>query len=74
LLSEKSAGRFYYASGLNELTEIFARIAQELRERYSLGYYPSNKSEDKKKREVRVRVSTANVALRYRRAYIYSPR
>ena len=72
-LAENSAGRFYSAAGLNYLKGIFSRIAAELREKYSLGYYPSNKSEDKKKREVRVRVSIPNVALRYRRTYIYSP-
>src|SRR2546423_8178178 len=73
-LSDKSAGRFYYAAGLNYLKGIFSRIAAELREQYSLGYYPSNKSEDEKKRGVRVRVDMPNVALRYRRTYIYSPR
>ena len=73
-LSDKSAGRFYSAAGLNYLKGIFSRIAAELREQYSLGYYPANKSEDKKKREVRVRVSMLSVALHYRRSYIYSPR
>jgi len=73
-LSEKTAGRFYSAAGLNYLKGIFSRIAAELREQYSLGYYPSNKSADKKKRVVRVRVNMANVALHYRRSYIYSPR
>jgi Ca-activated chloride channel family protein len=73
-LSEKSAGRFYYAAGLSYLKGIFSRIAAELREQYSLGYYPSNKSEDKKRREVRVRVNLPNVGLRYRRSYIYLPR
>lgn len=72
-LSDKTAGRFYYAAGLNYLKGIFSRIAAELREQYSVGYYPSNKSEDKKKREVRIRVSVPNAALRYRRAYIYAP-
>jgi Ca-activated chloride channel homolog len=73
-LSENSAGRFYLAAGLNYLKAIFSRIAAELREQYSLGYYPANKSEDQKKRELRVRVGVPNVALRYRRTYIYSPR
>jgi Ca-activated chloride channel family protein len=74
LLSDKSAGRFYYAAGLSQLAAIFAHIAAELREQYSLGYYPSNKSAEKKKRELRVRVSVPNIALRYRRSYIYAPR
>jgi Ca-activated chloride channel family protein len=73
-LSDKTAGRFYYAAGLNYLKGIFSRIAAELREQYSLGYYPSSKSEDKRKREVRIRVNLPNLALRYRRTYIYAPR
>ena len=74
LLADKSGGRFYYAAGLNYLEGIFSRIAAELREQYSLAYYPANKSEDKKKRDLRIRVDAPNVALRYRRSYIYSPR
>ena len=74
LLSDKSAGRFYYAASLSQLAAIFARIAAELREQYSLGYYPSNKYAEKKKRELRVRVSVPNIALRYRKSYIYAPR
>jgi len=71
-LSDKSAGRLYYAASLNHLREIFSRIAAELRQQYSLGYYPTNKSNDKKQRQLRVRVSVPNVALRYRRAYVYA--
>ncbi len=73
-LSEKTAGKLYYAAGLDHLKEIFSRIAAELREQYSIGYYPSNKSEARKKRDLRIRVSVPNVALRYRRSYIYAPR
>ena len=74
LLSDKSAGRFFYAASLSQLTGIFGRIAQELRERYSLGYYPSNKSEAKKRREVRVRLAIPNVAIHCRHTYIYTLR
>jgi len=72
LLSDKTAGRFYNAASLSYLKEIFARIAAELREQYSLGYYPSNKSATKSRRELKVRVSLPNVAIRSRRSYIYT--
>ena len=72
-LSDKTAGRFYSATGLNYLKQIFSRIAAELRQQYSLGYYPSNKSSAKRKRDLKVRVNLPGVALRYRRSYIYAP-
>lgn len=71
-LSNKSAGRLYYAASLNNLREIFSHIAAELRQQYSLGYYPTNKSDEKKRRHLTVRVTVPNVALRYRREYLYS--
>jgi Ca-activated chloride channel family protein len=72
LLPDKTGGRFYYAASLGHLKEVFARIAAELREQYSLGYYPSNKSATKSKRELKVKVSVPNVAIRSRRSYIYT--
>ena len=72
LLSDKTAGRFYFAASLGHLKEIFARIAAELREQYSLGFYPSNKSATKSRRELKVKVSLPNVAIRSRRSYIYA--
>jgi VWFA-related protein len=71
-LSDKTAGRFYNAASLSYLKEIFARTAAELREQYSLGYYPSNKSLTKSRRQLKVRVSLPNVAIRSRRSYIYT--
>jgi len=41
-LPDKSGGRFFHAESPGHLTGIFSRIAQELREQYSLGYYPKN--------------------------------
>jgi Ca-activated chloride channel family protein len=71
LMPDKTGGRSYKAATLGHLKEIFARIASELREQYSLGYYPSNKSATKSKRELKVKVSVPNVAIRSRRSYIY---
>jgi len=72
LLPDKTGGRFYFAASLGYLKEIFVRIAAELREQYSLGYYPSNKSVTKRRRELKVKVNVPNVAIRSRRSYIYT--
>lgn len=73
LLTDKTAGRFYYAASLNYLKNIFVRIAAELREQYSLGFYPTNKSGAKSKRQLKVKVSVPNVAVRTRKSYVYVP-
>ncbi len=72
LLSDKTAGRFYYAAGLDRLKEIFAAIAAELREFYSLGFYPGDRPGAKRTRELRVKVSVPNVSIRHRRSYVYA--
>jgi VWFA-related protein len=72
LMPDKTGGRFYYAASLGHLKGIFARIAAELREQYSLGYYPSKKSATKSRRELKLKVSLPNVAIRSRRSYIYT--
>lgn len=72
LLPDKTGGRFYYAASLGHLKEIFASIAAELRQQYSLGFYPSNKSTTKSKRQLKVKVGVPNVAIRSRRSYVYT--
>jgi hypothetical protein len=73
LLTDKSAGRLYYAASSDRLSKIFAAIAAELREFYSLGFYPGAGSAARGKREIDVKVNMLNVALRHRRSYVYSP-
>jgi Ca-activated chloride channel family protein len=70
LLSDKTGGRFYFADNLKRLREVFTTIAQELREQYSLGYYPKSGGSDAN-RQIKVRVSVPNVAVRARRGYVY---
>ena len=71
LLTDKTAGRFHYAASLDHLREKFAQIAAELREQYSIGFYPTNKSAVKSKRTLRVKVTVRNVAVRHRKSYVY---
>jgi Ca-activated chloride channel family protein len=72
LLSDKTAGRSYDAASLDRLKEIFAKIAAELRQQYSLGFYPSNKSSTKRVRQLKVKVTEPNVVVRSRKTYLYS--
>ena len=71
-LADNTGGRFFSAGSLSHVRERFAGVAAELREQYSLGYYPVNRSAERAKRELKVRVTVPNVAVRARRSYIYS--
>ena len=71
LLTDKTGGRFFYADTVKALTEVFDHIAKELRQQYSIGYYPKNRESEGKTRKVRVTV--ANAVVRTRRSYVYKP-
>lgn len=73
LMTDKSGGRFYYADNVKHLSEVFTQIAKELREQYSLGYYPKNQREEAERRQIKVRVSMPGVVIRARRSYINKP-
>jgi Ca-activated chloride channel family protein len=70
-LADKSGGRFFYAASPNHLVDIFARIAQELREQYSLGYYPKDRDVSVTERAIKIKVDAASVVVRARRTYLY---
>lgn len=70
LLADKTGGRFYLAVSPKALTASFERIAQELRQQYSLGFYPQAPAPGKS-RKLRVRVDRPEVAVRARKSYIY---
>jgi len=70
LLAGKTGGRFYFADDLKRLREVFTIIARELREQYSLGYYPKSVGHDAD-RQIKVKVSVPNLAVRARRGYVY---
>jgi Ca-activated chloride channel family protein len=53
-LADETGGRHYPVETLNELPELCARIGNELRNQYLIGYAPSNGAEDGKYRHVKV--------------------
>ncbi len=69
-LADKSGGRFYYAGSLKRLREVFTSIAQELREQYSLGYYPKSEGQGDERR-IKVKVALPRAVIKARRGYIY---
>jgi VWFA-related protein len=72
-LAEKTAGRLYKANTTAQLAEAFARIAEELRRQYTLGYYPQTAGVDSSERQqIKVRVKRPNLAVRARDSYMRS--
>jgi Ca-activated chloride channel family protein len=75
-LAEQTGGHSYPVDNIEELPSISARIGNELRNQYLLGYTPSNDTRDGKYRRVKVSLSApagmANLRTYYRLGY-HSP-
>ena len=75
-LADESGGREYPVTNLNDLPSISARIGDQLRNQYLLGYTPINSERDGKYRIIKVRVTpqaeVPDLRVYYRRGY-YSP-
>ena len=69
-LADRTGGRIYVASTLGNLGDSFARIASELREFYSLGYYPKDDRIVGKTTSIKVHVDQPGLAIRTREGYI----
>jgi len=55
-IAEKTGGEAYFPASVDQLRDIFQRIAHDLRNRYTLGYSPKNTKTDGTWREIRVSV------------------
>jgi len=75
-LAEQTGGRMYTVDNLDDLESISARISQELRDQYLLGYSPTNNSRDGKYRQVRLKLDAPaelpKLHANYRHGY-YAP-
>lgn len=69
-LALRTGGRIYLASNFGSLTGAFSKIASELREFYSLGYYPPEEGRPGETRKIKVKVDQPNVAVRSRDGYV----
>ncbi|MGH9935472.1 MAG: hypothetical protein ACREAM_04445, partial [Blastocatellia bacterium] len=54
-------------------TKSFALIAEELRKRYDLGYYPTAPAKPGQRVKIKVTIERPGVVIRTRASYIYSP-
>jgi Ca-activated chloride channel family protein len=72
-LSERTGARSYQADSIQNIGSAFAKIAEELRRQYSLGYYPKNPAQAGERRQVRVKVNQPNLAVRTRDSYVFNP-
>lgn len=71
LLADKTAGKFQFAAKTKDLERAFEGIAEQLRQQYTIGYYPKNKSADQKPRRINVNVSMPNARVTTRGSYLY---
>jgi VWFA-related protein len=72
-LADKTGARLYQANDPTQLAQAFARIAEELRRQYSLGYYPQTSADaSTERRQIKVRVKQPNLAVRARDSYTRS--
>ncbi|HMJ08715.1 MAG TPA: VWA domain-containing protein [Pyrinomonadaceae bacterium] len=69
-LAVRTGGTMYLASSFDNLTGAFRKIASELREYYSIGYYPKDMSVPGKVRKLRVITDQKGVAVRARTTFI----
>lgn len=71
-LALRTGGQIYLADSFGNLNSAFAKIASELREYYSLGFYPNDSTEPGKLRKLKVRVDKQDVAVKARDSYVVS--
>ncbi len=69
-LALRTGGRTYLASSIGGLGDSFAKIASELREFYSLGYYPKDDRIVGKTTSIKVHVDQPGLVVRTREGYI----
>ena len=73
-LAEKSGGRLYQAGETaGSLRAAFLQIVEELSHQYRLGYYPKTQASVRERRQIRVRASRTDLAVRARDSYVYEP-
>lgn len=69
-LALRTGGRLYQATTVGHLADAYSRIASELREFYSIGYYPAEDRVEGKRKSVRVKVDREGLVVRSREGFI----
>lgn len=69
-MAMRTGGRVYEANSAKLLARAFTQIAEELREFYSLGYYPKEEGEAGTRRKLKVKVDKDGAKVQARDSYI----
>jgi VWFA-related protein len=72
-MAEQTGGRVIEVSSEKHLQEAFDQIAEELRQQYTLGYYPTNGARDGTFRKIKVETTDKELKVLARRGY-YAPK
>lgn len=69
-LAMNSGGREFEAQSMYNIDAAFAGIAEELRQQYSLGYYPEKVGKLGDRKQIKIRVMRPGVVVRAKNSYI----
>jgi Ca-activated chloride channel homolog len=69
-MANRTGGRVYQADTTANLAAAFSKIASELREYYSIGYYPKEEAKNGKKHKIKVRVDQQGLIVQARDGYV----
>ena len=73
-MAQRTGGRVFQADTTVNLSQAFSNIAAELREFYSIGYYPSEEAKKGEKRKITVRVNREGTSVQSRDSYVVGKR
>ena len=80
-LSRDTGGKYFYASGLQQLDAAFQQISDELRTQYLIAYYPNTRLSDSDFRRIDIKIDPttkdypdpAELQVRHRTGYYTMP-
>ena len=80
-LARDTGGKYFYASGLDQLDAAFRQISEELRTQYLIAYYPSTRLADSDYRRIEIKIdpqtkdypNPAELQIRHRTGYYTMP-
>ncbi len=72
-IADATGGRVIDVSSMKHIREAFDQISEELRNQYTLGYYPTNADADGKFRKLKVEATDKDMRVLARKGY-YAPR
>lgn len=68
-LADRAGGRVYPVKALADLSGVYKQVADDLRNQYVIGYYPSNRARDGRWRSIKVGTRVPDAMVRARSGY-----